>query len=195
MLFYENRSVETKSIKLPKNALHLPDLRQENNYSCGLKVVESIVAYYRIDDEVSIKKLKKDLETCSENGTRVAKILEFFKSVKLKTLAREFKIEDLEKFLDSGFPIIIPLQAYADNFNSDDYAKTMDHGHYVIAIGYDEENIFFEDPSSYNRVYLPKKDFLKRWHDKDNDEEVYHNFGIVIKQKSDFERDYAVFME
>ena len=50
--------------------------------------------------------------------------------------------DDLEGFIDKKKPVICLIQAW--NGDSDyDYSKDWEDGHYVIAIGYDKNNIYF----------------------------------------------------
>jgi hypothetical protein len=40
-------------------------------------------------------------------------------------------------------------------------------GHYGVVIGYEDNIIVFEDPSSIRRTWLTEGEFLARWHDFD----------------------------
>src|SRR5205823_4615259 len=63
------------------------------------------------------------------------------------------------------------------------WATDWDDGHWVVAVGYDKNNLYFMDPSTAGRyTYIPKAQFLERWHDimgKDN-KHVQH-ISIFIK--------------
>lgn len=48
----------------------------------------------------------------------------------------------------------------------------------MIAIGYDDDNIYFEDPAIFGKGYIPKKEFLKRWHALDKKEVI--RLGIAV---------------
>lgn len=48
------------------------------------------------------------------------------------------------------------------------YATVWDAGHYVIMVGYDDDRLFFVDPSNASPagyVYLPRTELDERWHD------------------------------
>jgi len=96
-------------------------------------------------------------------------------------------IDELKDYLDEEKPVICNIQAWGEP----KYYKTADSGHYVVAIGYDDEKIYFEDPSiDEHRGYLSYKDFDKRWHDKETDNVHTDHLGIVIwKSKRAWDRD------
>jgi len=48
--------------------------------------------------------------------------------------------------LKAKIPVILLLQAWKDEDDSTPYAVDFDDGHYVVAIGYDQQYIYFEDP-------------------------------------------------
>jgi predicted double-glycine peptidase len=79
-------------------------------------------------------------------------------------------------------PVILILQAWAEKTNVDWENDWID-GHYVVAIGFDEKNIYFEDPSSVLRTYLSFEELKKRWHDADTNGKKYINYGIVAQAK------------
>jgi uncharacterized protein YvpB len=120
------------------------------------------------------------LAETSENGTGlagVAKVLEYY-GLDFK-MSLPISIEELKLFIDEGYPILIALQAYKEGDLP--YAECWDDGHYVVAIGYDEENIYFEDPSSYKRTKLSFIELLERWHDMEFNGTKLIQWGCVVK--------------
>jgi len=91
-------------------------------------------------------------------------------------------IDELKLHIDAENPVILPIQAWTNNKKTN-WAKTWDEGHYVIAVGYDESNIYFRDPSSIYITHLTEAELKERWHDKDIKGNKYINFGIVINGK------------
>jgi uncharacterized protein YvpB len=64
--------------------------------------------------------------------------------------------------------VIVLVQAWADRYlTASEWRRNFDDGHYVVVVGYDEQNLYFEDPASFHRTWLKKKEFLARWHDQD----------------------------
>jgi hypothetical protein len=89
-------------------------------------------------------------------------------------------VAGLKKWIDAKRPVIVSIQAWAEK--SVNYPADWGDGHYVMAVGYDQENIYFMDPSLLgNYGYIPIGEFVKRWHDRD-DEKVLDQFGIVISR-------------
>ena len=80
-------------------------------------------------------------------------------------------------------PVILAIQAWADDPATIDWANTYEHGHYVVATGYDAKNIYFMDP--YTRgtyTFIPRAQLEKRWHDVDDPGTLEH-FGIMFSGK------------
>jgi predicted double-glycine peptidase len=72
------------------------------------------------------------------------------------------------------------LQAWAsspaENFGTDE-----DDGHYVVAIGFDDDHIYFEDPSiEKTRGFMRKDQFDLRWHDQEDSGEKTSHWGLVL---------------
>lgn len=96
-------------------------------------------------------------------------------------------LAQLEKCLDECKPVICSIQAYADSTPAMQRAevyKKDDNGHYLVAIGYDDGNIYFMDPSlTGRRGFLPKAEFVARWHDNEGSVEqpkLITHLGLVI---------------
>jgi len=164
--------------------LEFPDVRQSTEFSCGAAAVQSVLRYYGIDyrEGSLIKKLKTD-----DEGTLIANIIQFLEDKGLQ--ASEYhgmSIDDLKKSIDDGNPVIIAVQAWGDE---EDYDKSEENGHYVVAIGYEKDKIIFDDPSILsNRGYLTINDLKKRWHDYDSGmKKKLINYGIVVKGKKKYD--------
>ena len=57
------------------------------------------------------------------------------------------------------------MQAWAEP-TPRSYTKVWNAGHWVIAIGYDAEGIYFEEPSLYaSRGFIAYRKLTQRWHD------------------------------
>jgi ABC-type bacteriocin/lantibiotic exporter with double-glycine peptidase domain len=162
---------------------NFPELRQVYSYDCGATALQAVLIYYGFD--VREDKLM-ELAKTNKDGSSPENILKVFKHFKLKAkLIRRMSLAELKRYLDQGRPVIIALQAWSGQ--KKDYAQSWIDGHYVVAIGYDHQKIYFEDPSSVNRTYLSHQELLTRWHDCDANGKKYYNLGIValgnIKQR------------
>jgi predicted double-glycine peptidase len=158
--------------------IHIPQVRQPDSYSCGVACVQSVLAYY--GKELSYVEIKKGVNTSPETGVDHRNIIKFLKEKGLEVeLHKGMLLSDLQSFIDQEIPVIVVIQAWADP--PKDYEKDWDSGHYVVAIGYDDNNVYFMDPSILgNYAYIPIDEFVKRWHDQDMDIKL-RQAGIVIK--------------
>ena len=159
--------------------LIFPGLRQTFDYDCGASALQAVLVYYGIElSEDSIIKLVK---TDKKNGTSVLAILKALKKYKLKYKAGRMKIKDVKNCIDRNIPVILLLQAWRGkkNFN---YKNDFHDGHYVVAIGHDDNKIFFEDPYSFERVFLEEKELKERWHARGGKKKIT-NLGIAVYGK------------
>ena len=94
----------------------------------------------------------------------------------------EMGLLTLQDYLSYGRPVILLLQAWRDD-DSLPYPSDFEDGHYVVAIGYDNDYIYFEDPWVIGSLtYMTKSDLLDRWHGNSafpSDRHVY-NVGIIV---------------
>lgn len=162
----------------------VPLTRQATDYTCGVAVLQSIFAYF--GKEWREDRLAKELQADPEYGTKYSNIVEFAKAQRFDVQVHfDMTLEFLKRLLDENKPVILAIQAWSDN--PIDYKEDWDDGHYVVAIGYDERNIYFMDPSTLgNYTFIPVQEFLERWHDTDSDAnstKLIH-FGIVVSQDS-----------
>lgn len=177
------------------NLIPVPTLRQSTDYTCGVCALQAVLAYYgedRREDELA-RALKAD----PTEGTRYQAIADYGEKngyqVEIKKGA---SLSDLQERLKKGLPAICLIQAWAENKSQErsksgapsplsaafDYSADWEDGHYVVAVGYDDERIYFMDPSTTgNYTYIKRDDFLKRWHDTDGHEKLYNFFIVVSK--------------
>jgi predicted double-glycine peptidase len=156
--------------------LKVPDLRQGFDYDCGVKSTQTVLAYYGIDERAD--HLEEQLKT-GEEGTYATEIVRVLKEHGLQVVDGTMTIDSLKEALLAGFPVIVSLQAWADDENTD-YTKTNKEGHFVVAIGFNGNKVYFEDPSTFGKVYLTFDELLERWHEIE-DEREYNQYGIVVK--------------
>ena len=156
--------------------LYIPDVLQYSDFDCGDMCVQAVMAYYGFDlNEI---RLLKKLKTRTTTGTETEHITEFFKREKFKVDARSMDIADLIRFIDKKIPVIVLAQAWKTTDVK--YGITNAFGHYMIAIGYDDKNIYLEDPAIFGKGYIPIKEFEKRWHAEDKKNEFLIRYGIAV---------------
>ena len=125
----------------------------------------------------------------SEQGTDPSLILALGHKLGLEVLhAGALTLDQLKKYLDKQQPVIVLIQAWYEDEamyaeGKTDFAANND-GHYVVAIGYDKDKVYFEDPSlKGTRGELKHEEFEQRWHDEGADGRKYDNWGIVFYRK------------
>ncbi len=165
------------SIYSVPNLIRVPLTRQATDYTCGVAALQSILYYY--GQEFSENQLTEKLGPTPARGTKYPRIAEFAQSLNFRVEIRtEMTLESLKRLIDERKPVILLIQAWPDT--TVDYIKDWEDGHYAIAIGYDQQNIYFMDPSTLgNYSFIPVQEFLERWHDKD-DQTLLYQFGMVI---------------
>jgi len=161
--------------------VRVPKVRQQTDYSCGAMALKAVAKYFCVGpdtEEEFIKALGSDPEdgTLPENIVKVAR-----KWGLAAVLQDRMPVHELMHHLDAGRPVICAMQAWGEK---KDY-KEEKSGHYVVAVGYDAENVYFEDPAmdGQNRGYLPVKTFLRRWHDVDAHGHHFVRLGIIFDKK------------
>ncbi len=157
--------------------LDFPKLRQTFNYDCGATAIESVLAYYGI--EVREDAIIQRAHTTQSDGTCIGDIIATFHDFHLQTTAKEMTLQDIKNYLDQHIPVLLVLQAWTEQ-KKVDWKNDWDDGHYVVAIGYDETKIIFDDPSSFERTYLTFDELQTRWHDVDVKNKKYFNYGIAV---------------
>lgn len=161
--------------------MQLPQVTQHTPYHCGAASLQSVLAYYGI--EYFQEDLGQKLGTTFDNGTPVSSMIRLARSEGLGADLREGMTRiKLQRMLDLGHPVILVIQAWAGA--GVDWKKTWDSGHYVVAIGYDANRVYFMDPylvSSY--AWIPWEELFSRWHDQGLDG-VLERGGIEITPKS-----------
>jgi len=166
--------------QIPKNAIKiaLPQIRQQKCYSCGASALHVICKYFKVGyrKEEDYRKL---LNTTYKLGTCPKNIVEGAKTLGLKAILRSnMSLKRLKIHLDKRMPVICSMQAWG---RESTYPKAK-CGHYVVAIGYDKNHFYFEDPSIDlgQRGYLTTKEFNERWHDIEADGKHYYHLGIAV---------------
>ncbi len=162
--------------------IKVPMTRQATDHTCGTAALQSVLFFNGKETREDL--LAKLLGTTEADGTEPRNILRYVNEVLagegFKAVAKEdMSVGDLRASIDAGVPVIVVIQAWADDPKVD-WAKEWDCGHYVVAVGYDDSNIYFMDPSTLGHyAYIPVDEFLTRWHDRDAKATLQH-FGITV---------------
>jgi len=173
----EYKNIPADAIKIP-----LPDTSQSEDYSCGAVAIQAICGYFGhgLEDEWTlIKELKIDKRV----GTNPEQLVSFAKKLGYETRTLQpLDLPGLRKLLDERKPVMMMLQAWRDGGSStENYEEDWKDGHWVVAIGYDENAIFFEDPAlAAIRGYILNEELEKRWHDVGSHNRHIAHYGLAI---------------
>lgn len=162
--------------------LPVPSVRQHTNYSCGEAALLSVLAYYGLDARQDT--LSRQLDTTADHGTHSRDIVRVAKDYGLQPEAVfGMTPADLIARLKQGVPVILAMQAWIEKGDPRDvkaWSSRFDDGHYIVAIGYDDSRIYFDDPAMFPLGYITFPELDARWHDRDDDDQVLDHFGIAI---------------
>jgi ABC-type bacteriocin/lantibiotic exporter with double-glycine peptidase domain len=175
--------------------IEFPEFRQAYTYDCGCAAVQAVLAFFGIDERE--ENLLDSLDVSEDDGTSVKNIEKVLKKkYNIETKQLTLTIDSLKKLLDQDKPVLMLIQAWPnkEKKDEDDWVEEWNEGHYVIAVGYTDKQIIFEDPSSVVRAYIPFEELDKRWHDFDvtpsGKEKKLDHWGMIFsKDDTDYEYD------
>jgi predicted double-glycine peptidase len=149
----------------PRLLSGVPYVRQSTNYTCGAAALQAVLARWGIDERED--RLIARLHSTPENGTHPADIVRVARDFGLRAELREaLTLDDLKDALDRDVTAIVDLQAWRVEEDRRPWTELWDDGHYMVLIGMDGKNLYFEDPSLLgSRGFIPRQEFLDRWHD------------------------------
>ena len=153
-----------------------PELRQAHCWDCGANAIQSVLAYYGVDvcEDIIMK-----LAGTNRNGTPISGVKMVARKYNFDVKSGKMTIDDVKRYIDKKIPVILLVQAWT-NKKDVNWEEDWTDGHYVVAIGYDSKNIYFEDPSAFRRTFLTYQEFQTRWHDVDKKGKKYINWGMAV---------------
>jgi len=159
--------------------LPVPFLRQSTGYSCGAASLLSNLQYLGYNP--TERELMKDLDG-TQGGVDPESFIEAAKKYGLEAnLVEGMSLDKLRSLIKGGSPVTLSIQAWGEK---KDYSKEWDDGHYVLAIGYDDDGIYLVDPSQAGYTFVADKELESRWHDVKKDRsKKYVHLGIVVRGK------------
>ena len=176
--------IEIERIPASKIKIPLPDVFQLTPYSCGASALQSILLYY--DKGPIEEKAIRKIMNMTHTGTDPYMVRKVIKKFGLNSIEyRGMTTAQLKKSIDARRPVMIMLQAWGKHPKK--YSSDSKDGHWLVAIGYDKENFYFEDPSLDGTIGSIKISELDaRWHDiesynaKSRDIHFTDHYGIAI---------------
>lgn len=154
-----HRPVPSGAIKVD-----LPSTAQVTDHSCGAAALLAICAHFGVGPEDE-RDVAADMRL-TRAGADPHHIVRAATKYGLRTAVhREMTEAQLVAHLDRGCPVMLTLQAWAAP-RPRTYAGRWDAGHWVVAIGYDREVFYFEDPVLHvSRGFIDRAALTARWHD------------------------------
>jgi predicted double-glycine peptidase len=162
----------------------VPDVRQMNPSACGVACVQAVACAF-FGEVYGEEHYWKLLGATQEQGTHPRAIVRGLRKIGLSAEMREgMTIEELRGHIDAGHLVILDFQAWGEPVGKD-YAREWEDGHYTVAVGYNDDVIFIEDPSLLGSIgYLTNDELERRWHDYELEggkRREYVHLGIVVR--------------
>lgn len=191
-----NEATKERVIAAPKKLIPIPLIGRDSSNTVAAACIDAILTYYQYEIDRAGVDWYNFLAVSQEDGTSVTKMIAYLNKVRAEDtnpnrllgirLNRYMTICDLMADIDQGIPVICPIQAWFTNTSGEyeeghDYRYEENFGHYVIAVGYGRDCMYFMDPfRSDTYMYIPINEFDARWHDTEAGER-YVRAGIQVK--------------
>lgn len=167
----------------------VPLCRQMDLNSCGVAAVQSVMHYWNAGQDGNGPRQATLAGECgtTENGTDYRAMLAYARKQGFVAESRtNMTVEGLTESVRAGVPVIVAFQAWSDNPTVECYSTNWSEGHYAVVMGYDDRNLYFMDPSTLgNYTFIPREEFLARWHDETAAEPVERlvRFGLILRKE------------
>lgn len=178
------------SINADLSLLNVPDIRQNDHYSCGACSAMAVGRFFGVGPE-SITDWKDALGTTLAKSTHPHAIRDYLRSLSLDV--EEFEdgtIQTLEDSFKRGRPVIVCCQDYGDRREP---GASFAYGHYLTVIGVGMGRVFCQDSSKDNvtdpdahtidergRIVVPAQRFMEVWHDQDEAGVKFVRWGLSV---------------
>jgi uncharacterized protein len=146
--------------------LNVPNVNQPSNFTSGPASLQAVLAYY--GSNTSLDTLVNMTNSTQENGTLPQAMVQTASNLGFSAVIKEnMTLENLQMYVLQGTPVIVDAQAWKNNgTNNQNWTDDQNNSHYMVVIGIDTTNVYFEDPAILgSRGYIPNQEFLDRWHD------------------------------
>jgi HK97 family phage portal protein len=189
------------SSHLPGAVLEVPDIRQQDDYSCGACAAMCVGRFFGVGP-TTLDAWKRALGTDVEQSTSPTAIVNYLSSLGLTVEAQQgMTIDDLAACIAGGRPVICPVQDYGSQRAP---GASFAYGHYLTVIGIIPGYVICQDSSienderkpggdvppgqgdpsqnleAHGRVLIRQDDFFKAWHDRDSANNQYDQYGIAV---------------
>lgn len=166
--------------RIPRGAIAVPvpTVRQATDHTCGAAAVHAVAAYFGVGPATEAEVVR--VMRFGSDGSDPAHLVRALRRYGL-AVAEQRGMTDasLRAWLDVRRPVILMLQAWGDRRR---YRHTWSEGHWVVAIGYDREGLYVEDPLlAEARGFVSWAALADRWHDLEGrTRRRVHRYGLVV---------------
>jgi len=143
--------------------LNVPDVTMPNNFSSGPASLQAVLAYYGTD---TFADQLINMTNTSENGTAPENIVQSASNLGFTADIKEnMSLKDLQGNISQGKPVIVIItNGTSSNSTIQNMTNPQTEYHYLVVIGMDDQNVYFEDPALIgSRGFLPIQEFLDKW--------------------------------
>ena len=186
----KNKFINKIKLMIKDRAARLPDngeldaaspsksIRQQKSYDCGPACLR--ISCNALGEDIPLEKITK---LCKSNATKGTKPDDIVRAAGELGFSGEkiigMSLDKLKDLLKNKIPVICAIQAWSKDVKN---VKTLNDGHYVVAIGMKDGKIIFEDPAlDSGKGYIPEKEFINRWIDKEQGNKTpLKHLGITI---------------
>jgi uncharacterized protein len=157
------------TMPIPRGAILIPvpDTRQQTGYTCGAAALRAVCEYFGVGPRTE-GEFAEDMKMTSA-GADPEHLIRALDKYGLRHKAfHRMSMRGLKGSVDRGRPVIMMLQAWGGTKKNPwpNYRNDWSDGHWVVAIGYNDDGVFFEDPSLRRvRGFMGFDELKVRWHD------------------------------
>lgn len=170
--------------RIPNGAIlvPVPDTKQETDSTCGASSLQAVCLYYGVRP-LAERHVARAMRMDVRYGSNPEQIVRGAAAFGLRHQeVQPMSLQRLLEFLNDGKPVIVMLQAWSATRS---YRDDWEHGHWVVAIGWDSEGVYFEDPWILGaRGYLDFAELEIRWHDIGKFRRHVEHYGVALWKPS-----------
>lgn len=158
--------VDDNAFGITVNRVVVPDVQQDDNESCGAAAAMAVGRSFSVGP-VTLDEWKRLLGT-DKDGTDPNAIRRGLNALGLRVDARSgMELADLVRLTDRKVPVLTPV-------------KDPDgEGHWLVVLGVSDDGVTCHDPNR-GLVEIEPDDFVRRWHDRDDENRNYKRFGMAV---------------
>jgi predicted double-glycine peptidase len=139
--------------------------QQTTDYTCGPAALQAVLRYFGKD--VAELELARLAGTNDAVGTFPEGLAAAARAVGFAAEVREnLTLDEVEAFTAGGQPMIALAQVWRSRSDAEarPLADNWDNGHYIVVLGVDRDNVYFQDPwVLMSKGFTPRSTFESHW--------------------------------